>query len=115
MLRSAMVTVFVHETETILRDIMSVHRSGCTFQICNYSNSNRTVSIDQSEPDGSWTALTLYGTVSLPPYGIGVGFFRVTGDPESLRIRLDGRADGDGVFIQLSSPAPRPDWPLLTQ
>ena len=112
MLRSSQLTAIVYETEE-LRDILPVHRAGCGFMLCNYSTAERTVHIDQIDDDGLWTEVTMYGTVTLPPYGIGVGFFKVSGDPERLRVRLDARADGDGVFVQLTSPAPRPDHPLM--
>ena len=114
MLRSSQVTAFVYESEE-LRDILPVHRSGCTFMLCNYSTAERTVAFDQGNNDGSWTPLTdVFGTVTLPPNGIGVGYFKVSGDPKTIRVRLDARADGDGVFVQLDSPAPRPDLPLLS-
>jgi hypothetical protein len=111
MLRSSIETAFVFDSE-ILRGVLPVHRAGAAFFIYNASSAQRTVFMDQDDGAGGWVQLTLNGTVTLPPYGIGVGYFTVDGDPERLRVRLDARADQDGVFVQLMSPAPRPQHPL---
>ena len=34
-------------------------------------------------------------------------------DAKFLRLKLDGIADGDGVFVQVETAAPVPDYPLL--
>jgi len=113
MLRSSQITAFVYETQE-LRCALPIHRAGAGFMLCNYSTAERTVSFEQSDNGVVWTTVTAYGTVTLPAYGIGVGYFKVEGDPKRLRVKLDARADGDGVFVQLTTPAPRPDQPLLS-
>jgi len=30
-----------------------------------------------------------------------------------LRVKLDDTADGDGVFVQIETAAPVPDYPLM--
>jgi len=124
MLRSAQFTAFVKDQLTI-RDMMPTHRSGAVMWLCNYSSAARNVFCDWSEGGVTWTGVNLTGGarqkvglgVTVQPRGIvGVGFILPDDniDAKYLRIRLDDTADGDGVFVQLETAAPIPDYPLMS-
>ena len=119
MLRKSQWSGFVHDQIQIPRaDRLPFHRTGAAIFICNYSTANRTVYVDYSTNGTTWTLATVVwpeGTSTVVPYGILVGAIRIPDhlDMNFWRVRLDARADGDGVFIQLESASPVPDHPLL--
>lgn len=123
MLRRATFTAFVKDSVQ-LRDQMPIHRAGASFAVCNYSSEARKVFIDYSADGSTWTTLALHikaGSVStgatVQPRGIVIGSFWLPNaaiDSKFLRVRLDDTADGDGVFIQVETSAPIPDYPLMS-
>lgn len=121
MLRRATFTAFIKDSVQ-LRDQMPIHRAGASFACCNYSSQARNVFIDYSNDGSTWTTLGLHvkaGTVTsgvtVQPRGIVVGSFWLPEDAlnaKFIRVRLDDTADGDGVFVQIDTSAPIPDYPL---
>lgn len=124
MLRRATFTAFVHSSVQLRGAQIPVHRSGASFSACNYSSADRSLFIDYSTNGTSWTTIALHvkaGTVStgvaITPRGIVIGSFWLPDaavDAKFLRVRLDDTADGDGVFVQIETAAPVPDYPLLS-
>lgn len=117
MLRKACFTGFVHNTLEI-RQRMPLHRTGGAMWVCNYSTAARTISVDWSSNGTVWTAVTLiaFNDEPIVPYGIKVYSLELPEcyrDAGYIRFRLDARADGDGVFVQLESASPVPDYPLM--
>lgn len=117
MLRMATYTGFVHD-QLQIRDRLPIHRTGAVLFACNYSTANRTIYVDYSLNAVTWTVATLNwieGTNIVVPYGIVIAGIRVPTHQDMMfwRIRLDQRADGDGVFVQLENASPVPDHPLL--
>jgi len=125
MLRMATYTGFFHSTLQ-LRDLMPAHRTGFAVWLCNYSSANRVVYLDYSSRGVNWKARTLSASDSDQQSGAGVivkprGIVVASAvlpdsavDTKLLRLRLDAAADGDGVFAQLMSAAPVPDYPLMS-
>ena len=123
MLRVATYTAFVRDS-LVLKDMMPVHRSGGAMWLCNYSTADRIVHLDWSNNGPTWTEQNLTAGarqksglgVIVRPYGVvGAGFVLpdASVDANFLRIRLDGMADGDGMFVQFQTASPVPDHPLM--
>ncbi len=123
MLRMGISSLFVRDT-AILKDMMPMHRSGAAVFMCNYSTGNRVVHFDWSQDLVTWHEMlvtTRAGSnptgVLVVPYGIVIGqMFPPANnniDVIHVRIDLDARADGEGVFVQFETAAPIPDYPLL--
>jgi hypothetical protein len=56
--------------------------------------------------------------VAVQPKAVVVGSFYLPTDNQNLdakflRVKLDDTADGDGVFVQIETAAPVPDYPLM--
>ena len=125
MLRMATYTGFI-QSSLQLRDLMPAHRTGLAVWLCNYSSATRVVRLDYSANGTSWTTRTLTASdpdqqqgsgVVVVPRGIVVASAVLPDaavDSKFLRLRLDATADGEGVFAQIQSAAPVPDYPLMS-
>ena len=127
MLRRATFTVFVRDAAgEELREQLPIHRSGAAIFITNESTAVRSVLIEISGDGQTWKnvgIITRDGTVNasgvaVQPKAVVVGSFYLPTDNQNLdakflRVKLDDTADGDGVFVQIETAAPVPDYPLM--
>jgi len=124
MLRMAAYTGFFKDT-LVLRDMMPVHRSGYVIWLCNYSSAERIVYTDYSSNGIVWTNQNITagarqksgtGVIVVPRGIVGGGIILPDAavDSKYIRLRLDATADGDGVFAQLETAAPIPEYPLMS-
>jgi len=125
MLRMATYSGFFHTTLQ-LRDMMPLHRTGLAVWLCNYSSTNRVVYLDYSANATVWNTRTLSAVdpdqqqgsgVIVVPRGIVVANAVLPDanvDSKFIRLRLDATADGDGMYAQVQTAAPIPDYPLMS-